>query len=307
MVMSNMTLVTEFSLRGFTEDPLAQVTLFLLFLLIYLATILGNLGMMVLIRASPQLHSPMYYFLGNLAFVDLCSSTVIAPKMLVDFLSEEKAISYAGCVAQVFVFDIFGMTECFLLATMAYDRYVAICHPLLYPLAMSPKSCFQLVTGSYLVGLTNGVGQTISMATLSFCGSRVIDLFFCDISPLISLSTSDTTLSHLILATSASLFGVSSSLVILVSYVAIISTILRITSRQGKRKAFSTCTSHLTTVSIFYGTSIFMYLKPSSGSSREDKWAAVLYTVVTPMLNPLIYSLRNEGVKEALRRLIRGK
>ncbi|XP_051476790.1 olfactory receptor 1009-like isoform X1 [Apus apus] len=307
MAETNCTQVTEFSLRGFTEDPLAQVTLFLLFLLTYLVTILGNLGMVVLIRASPQLHSPMYYFLGNLAFVDLCSSTVIAPKMLVDFLSEKKAISYAGCVAQVFVFDIFGMTECFLLATMAYDRYVAICHPLLYPLVMSPKSCFQLVTGSYLVGLTNGVGQTISMASLSFCGSSIIDLFFCDISPLISLSTSDATLSHLILTTSASLFGVSSSLVVLVSYVAIISTILRITSSEGKRKAFSTCTSHLTTVSIFYGTSIFMYLKPSSDSSGEDKWAAVLYTVVTPMLNPLIYSLRNKGVKEALKRLIKGK
>ncbi|KFQ03107.1 Olfactory receptor 5G3, partial [Leptosomus discolor] len=303
MAGSNCTPVTEFSLTGFTEEPVTQVTLFLVFLLTYLLTILGNLGMILLIRASPQLHSPMYYFLGNLAFVDLCSSTVITPKMLVDFMSEKKGIAYAGCVAQVFIFDLFGMTECFLLATMAYDRYVAICHPLMYPLAMSPKCCFQLVTGSYLVGLTNGMGQTVGMASLSFCGSSVIDLFFCDISPLISLSTSDTTLSHTILRTAASLFGVSSSLVVLVSYVAIISTILSIRSAEGKRKAFSTCTSHLTTVSIFYGTSIFMYLKPSSDSSREgDKWAAVLYTVVTPVLNPLIYSLRNREVKEALRR-----
>ncbi|KAM6068281.1 LOW QUALITY PROTEIN: uncharacterized protein LJ206_011582 [Theristicus caerulescens] len=303
MAESNCTQATEFSLVGFTEDPGTQVTLFLMFLLTYLVTILGNLGMIALIRASPQLHSPMYYFLGNLAFVDVCSSTVITPKMLVDFISEKKGIAYAGCVAQVFVFDLFGMTECFLLAMMAYDRYVAICHPLVYPLVMSPKCCFQLVTGSYLVGLTNGTGQTIGVSNLSFCGSSVIDLFFCDISALISLSTSDTTLSRVILRTSASLFGVSSSLVVLVSYVAIISAILSISSAEGKRKAFSTCASHLTTVSIFYGTSLFMYLKPSSDSSKEDKWAAVLYTVVTPLLNPLIYSLRNKEVKEALRRL----
>ncbi|XP_010157583.1 PREDICTED: olfactory receptor 1440-like [Eurypyga helias] len=304
MVGSNCTQATEFSLTGFTQDPATQVTLFLMFLLVYLFTILGNLGMIVLIRGSPQLHSPMYYFLGNLAFVDLCSSTVITPKMLVDFMSERKGIAYAGCVAQVFIFDLFGMTEGCLLAMMAYDRYVAICHPLVYPIIMSPKCCFQLVTGSYLVGLTNGMGQTISMCNLSFCGSSTVDLFFCDISPLIALATSDTTLSHIILRTSAFLFGVSSSLIVLVSYVPIISTILSISSAKGKHKAFSTCASHLTTVSIFYGTSFFMYLKPSSDSSRGgDKWVAVLYTLVTPMLNPLIYSLRNKEVKEALKRL----
>ncbi|NXJ71664.1 OR5G3 protein, partial [Rostratula benghalensis] len=302
MAGSNCTPVTEFSLTGFTEDLVTQLTLFLMFLLIYLLTILGNLGMIALIRASPLLRSPMYYFLGNLAFVDLCSSTIIIPKVLANFLLEKKGIAYAGCVAQVFIYDVFGMTECFLLAMMAYDRYVAICHPLVYPLVMSPKSCLQLVAGSYLVGLTNGVGQTIGMSTLSFCSSNVLNLFFCDISPLISLSTSDTTLSHLILRTSASLFGVSSCLVVLVSYVAIISAILSIRSVEGKRKAFSTCTSHLTTVSIFYGTALFMYLKPSSDSSRADKWVVVLYTMVTPMLNPFIYSLRNKEVKEALRR-----
>ncbi|NXX16851.1 OR5G3 protein, partial [Podargus strigoides] len=303
MAESNCTLVTEFSLTGFTECLVTQVILFLIFLLIYLVTILGNLGMMMLIRASPQLHSPMYYFLGHLAFVDLCSSTVITPKMLVDFLSERKSIAYAGCMAQVFLFDLFGMTEYFLLALMAYDRYVAVCHPLVYALVMSPKCCFQLVTGSYLMGLINGIGQTISMASLSFCGSSVIDLFFCDVSPLISLSTSDTTLSSIILRTSACLLGGSSSLVVLVSYVAIISAILSISSAKGKHKAFSTCTSHLATVSISYGTSFLMYLKPSSKSSREDKWAVVFYTVVPPMLNPLIYSLRNKEVKDALRRL----
>ncbi|XP_033920400.1 olfactory receptor 5G3-like [Melopsittacus undulatus] len=308
MAQSNCTHVTQFSLVGFTEELVTQGNLFLLFLLTYLVTIVGNLGIIILIRASPHLHSPMYYFLGNLAFVDLCSSTIITPKVLVDLMLEKKSIAYAGCVAQVFLFQLSGITECFLLAAMAYDRYVAICLPLLYPLVMSPKCCFQLVTGSYLMGLTNGVGQTISMSTLSFCSSSTIDLFFCDISPLISLSTSDTTLSHIILTTAASLLGVSSSLVVLLSYVAIIPTILSINSAEGKRKAFSTCTSHLVTVSIFYGASFFMYLFPSSHSSRgADKWAVVLYTMVTPMLNPLIYSLRNKEVKEALRRLLKIK
>ncbi|XP_057268179.1 olfactory receptor 1002-like [Pezoporus wallicus] len=308
MAQSNCTQATEFSLAGFTEDPVTQVYLFLLFLLTYLVTIVGNLGIIILIRASPHLHSPMYYFLSNLAFVDLCSSTIITPRMLVDLMSEKKSIAYVGCVVQVFLLDFFGVTECFLLASMAYDRYMAICHPLLHPLVMSPKCCFQLLTGSYLMGLTNGVGQTISMSTLSFCSSSTIDLFFCDISPLISLSTSDTTLSHIILTTAASLFGVSSILVILLSYVAIIATILSINSAEGKRKAFSTCTSHLTTVSIFYGACFFMYLFHSSDSSRAaDKWAVVIYTVVTPMLNPLIYSLRNKEVKEALRKLTKIK
>ncbi|XP_061334330.1 olfactory receptor 5G25-like [Pezoporus flaviventris] len=215
----------------------------------------------------------MYYFLGNLAFVDLCFST-ITPKMLVDLMSEKKSIAYAGCKTQVFLFQLFGMTEYFLLAAMAY---VAICHPLLYPLVVSPKCCFQLVTGSCLVGLTNGVGQTISMSTLSFCSSSTIDLFFCDISPLISLSTSDTTLSHIILTTAASLFGLFSILVILLSYVAIIATILSINSAEGKRKAFSTCTSHLTTISISYGASFFTYLNPSSRAA--DKWAVVFYAM----------------------------
>ncbi|XP_033930021.1 olfactory receptor 5G3-like [Melopsittacus undulatus] len=308
MAQSNCTQVTQFILVGFTEEPVTQGNLFLLFLLTYLVTIVGNLGIIILIRASPHLHSPMYYFLGNLAFVDLCSSTIITPKMLVDLMLEKKSIAYAGCVAQVFLFDLFGITECFLLASMAYDRYVAICHPLLYPLVMSPKCCFQLVTGSYLMGLTNGVRHTIGMSTLSFCSSSTINLFFCDISPLISLSTSDTTLSHIILTTAASLLGVSSSLVVLLSYVAIILTILSINSAEGKRKAFSTCTSHLVTVSIFYGACFFMYLFPSSHSSRgADKWAVVIYTIVTPMLNPLIYSLRNKEVKEALRRLLKIK
>ncbi|NXO12626.1 O1440 protein, partial [Oriolus oriolus] len=305
---SNCTQATQFRLPGFTEDPATQVAQFLLFLLTYLVTILGNLGMIALIRASPLLHSPMYYFLGNLAFVNFCTSTIITPRMLAGVLLGEKGVTYAGCMAQVFTFGLFVITECFLLATMAYDRYVAVCHPLLYPLVMSPERCSRLVTGSYLLGLTNGVGQTIGMSSLFFCSPSAIHLFFCDISLLISLSTSDTTLSLIILKTSSSLLGVPSILVVLVSYMAIISTVLSISSGQGKRKAFSTCASHLTTVSTFYGALIFMYLIPRSDTSRGgDKWAAVLYTVVTPMLNPLVYSLRNREVKEAWRRLKKTK
>ncbi|NXY07002.1 OR5G3 protein, partial [Pteruthius melanotis] len=301
---SNCTQATEFSLAGFTEDPASQVAQFLLFLLTYLVTIIGNLVMIALIRASPLLYSPMYYFLGNLAFVNLCTSTTITPRMLAGALLGKKGISYASCMAQVFLFDTFGMAECFLLATMAYDRYMAVCHPLLYPLVMSPEHCSRLVTGSYLLGLTNGVGHTIGMLSLFFCGPSTIDLFFCDISLLISLSTYDTTLSRVIVRTSSSLLGIPSILVVLASYVAIISTILSISSAEGKRKAFFTCASHLATVSTFYGALIFMYLIPRSDTSRGgDKWAAMLYTVVTPMLNPFIYSLRNQEVKEAWRRL----
>ncbi|XP_032919813.1 olfactory receptor 1440-like [Catharus ustulatus] len=301
---SNCTQATEFSLAGFPEEPATQVTLFLLFLLTFLVTILENLGMITLIRVSPLLHSPMYYFLGNLAFVNLCTSSIITPRVLVGVLLGKKGMAYAWCMAQVFTVDLFLITECFLLATMAYDRYVAVCHPLLYPLVMSPERSSRLVTGSYLLGLANGVGQAIGMSSLLFCGSSAIDLFFCDISLLISLSTSDTTLSLIILRTASCLLGVPTILVVLVSYVAIISTILSISSAEGKRKAFSTCASHLTTVSTFYGALIFVYLIPRSDSSRGvDKWATVFYTVVTPMLNPLIYSLRNQEVKEAWKRL----
>ncbi|XP_048163441.1 olfactory receptor 1440-like [Corvus hawaiiensis] len=307
MAGSNCSQATEFILAGFPEAPAAQVAQFLLFLLTYLVTILGNLGMIALIRVSPLLHSPMYYFLGNLAFVNLCTSTIITPRMLAGVLLGKKGITYAGCMAQVFTFDLFEMVECVLLVVMAYDRYVAVCHPLLYPLVMSPERCSRLVTGSYLLGLINGVGQTISMSSLFFCGSSAIDLFFCDISLLISLSTSNTTLSLNIMRTS-SLLGVSSILVVLVSYMVIISTVLSTSSAGGKRQALSTCASHLTTVSTFYGSLIFMYLIPRSETSRGgDRWAAVLYTVVTPMLNPLIYGLRNQVVKEAWRRLRKRK
>ncbi|XP_006032298.1 olfactory receptor 1009-like [Alligator sinensis] len=301
----NCTQVTEFLFTGFREHPGFQVTLFVLFLLIYVITLMGNLGMVFLIRTDARLKIPMYYFLGNLAVVDFCFSTVVTPNMLADLLADKKAISYSGCVAQVFLLCFFGVAECFLLATMAYDRYVAICAPLMYTVTMSPRLCAQLVIGSLIAGWLNGMAQATGILQLTFCGPNVINLFFCDVSPLLSLSTSDATISHIVLLTVAIGFGMCSSFIVLTSYIFILSAILRMHSTEGKRKAFNTCTSHLTVVSIFYGTCLFIHVKPRTNDRHpEDKWASVFYTVVTPMLNPLIYSLRNKEVKDALKRVI---
>ncbi|XP_006034849.1 olfactory receptor 1440-like [Alligator sinensis] len=308
MVKENCSQVTEFLFTEFTADPAIQVMLFMLFLGIYLTTMVGNLGIIFLIRADYQLHTPMYYFLGNLAFVDICYSTLITPKLMADLITKRKAISYAGCAVQVFTLCLFGVTECILLATMAYDRYVAICTPLVYSVIMSPRLCVQLVIGSFLAGWVNAVTQTAGMLQLTFCGSNVIDLFFCDISPLLSLSNSDTTINHIVILVVTVVFGVFSILIVLISYIFILSTILRIHSTKGKCKAFSTCASHFMAVSVFYGTCLCIYLKSNSNNSQaKDKVLSVFYTVVTPMLNPLIYSLRNKEVKDALRKVINKK
>ncbi|XP_039391975.1 olfactory receptor 1052-like [Mauremys reevesii] len=304
MTWSNCTEATEFIFSGFTDRPEFQITLFVVFLVIYAVTLLGNLGMIILIRLDSQLHVPMYFFLSNLAFVDFWYSTLITPKFLADLIAERKVISYA-CVCQYSFVSFFGVTECFLLTVMAYDRYVAICNPLLYTALMSPRLCVQLVAGSFLAGFLNGMIQTITTLKLSFCGPNVIDLFFCDISPLLSLSCSDTTIYHMILLATACVTAVFTSLIILISYVFILSTLLMIRSTEGKRKGFNTCTSHLTVVTIFYGTALFIYMQPNTKHSRgQEKVVSVFYTMVTPMLNPLIYSLRNKEVKNALKRVM---
>uniref|UniRef100_A0A8V5FHN5 Olfactory receptor n=1 Tax=Melopsittacus undulatus TaxID=13146 RepID=A0A8V5FHN5_MELUD len=297
MAQSNCTQVTQFSLVGFTEELVTQGNLFLLFLLTYLVTIVGNLGIIILIRASPHLHSPMYYFLGNLAFVDFCFSTIVTPKMLVDLMLEKKSIAYAGCVAQVFLFQLSGITECFLLAAMAYDRYVAICHPLLYPLVMSPKCCFQLVTGSYLMG---AIVYTWCVFGGSFCGPKLIDHFFCDVSPVLKLVCSDTHSSEMVIFAFVTINIVGTSVIVAVSYISIICTVLRMCSAQRRARAFHTCTSHLMAVALLYGSAFFMYLQPPSSHRSLDKVASIFYAVVNPMLNPFIYSLRNKEVKGAL-------
>ncbi|XP_075403731.1 olfactory receptor 5G9-like [Tenrec ecaudatus] len=305
MAEENYTRITEFIFIGLKYHPRLQVLLFLLFLLIYLITMTGNLGMIILIRLDSRLHTPMYFFLSHLSFVDICFSSVFGPKMLTDFFEERKVISFLGCALQLWFFGFFVATECLLLASMAYDRYVAICNPLLYSVVMSQRLCVQLVAGPYVVGLVNTVTHTTNAFRHPFCGHNVINHFFCDMSPLLSLVCADIWISKLLLFIFAgAVLGVS-SLTIIISYFYILLAILRIRSTEGRRKAFSTCSSHITAVSIFYGTLFFIYVRPQSIFSLElNKMVSVFYTAVIPMLNPLIYSLRNKEVKDAMHRTI---
>ncbi|XP_062974428.1 olfactory receptor 5AR1-like [Elgaria multicarinata webbii] len=301
MDKGNHSVITEFILQGLTDNPKMQLPLFTIFLLVYIVTVIGNLGMIALICVEPQFHNPMYFFLQNLSFADLCCSTAIAPKMLVDLLVESRRISYNACALQLFLLGFLVDVDCLLLALMAYDRYVAICNPLLYSVIMSEKVCQQLMALVYFIAMVDSLIYTCCTFRLSFCRSNVINHFFCDEPPLLVLSCSDTSINEILLFTFAGCIVASSIGMIFVSYVYILGTILRMRSAEGRRKAFSTCASHLTAVGIFHGTLLFMYFRPSSSYSMDqDKWASVFYTVVIPMLNPLIYSLRNKDVKDAL-------
>ncbi|XP_039390467.1 olfactory receptor-like protein OLF1 [Mauremys reevesii] len=303
MEKGNHSEATEFILSGLTDRPELQVPLFVVFLLIYGITLLGNGGMILLITIDPQLQTPMYFFLSNLSFCDLCFSSIISPKMLLNFLAERKSISYSACAVQMNLCIIFADAESLLLAVMAYDRYVAICNPLLYTVTMSRQLCKELVVGVYALGLVDSVIETCFIFRLSFCRSNIINHFFCDIPPLLALSCSDTCINEIVLFAFTSCITVSSFVTVLLSYVYIISTILQIRSAEGRRKAFSTCSFHLTAVVLLYGIQFFMYLRPPSSYSMDtDKVASLFYTLVIPMLNPLIYSLRNMEVKDALRR-----
>uniref|UniRef100_A0A8C3T5W5 Olfactory receptor n=1 Tax=Chelydra serpentina TaxID=8475 RepID=A0A8C3T5W5_CHESE len=303
VTLGNHSEATEFSLSGLTDRPELQVPLFVLFLLIYGVTLVGNGGMILLITIDPQLHTPMYFFLRILSFCDLCFSSIISPKMLFNFLAERKSISYTACAVQMSLSIAFADAECLLLALMAYDRYVAICKPLLYTVTMSRQLCKQLVAGAFAVGMVDSIIYTCFTFRLSFCSSNIINHFFCDIPPLLALSCSDTRSNEIVMFVFTCFFTVSSFVTVLLSYVYIISTILQIRSTEGRRKAFSTCSFHLTAVSLLYGTQFFIYLRPTSSYSMDtDKVASVFYMLVIPMLNPLIYSLRNTEVKDALRR-----
>ncbi|XP_064135211.1 olfactory receptor 5D18-like [Loxodonta africana] len=294
-----------FTLLGFSDCPELQVPLFLVFLAIYSVTVVGNLGMMVIIKINPKLHIPMYFFLSHLSFVDFCSSSIIAPKMLGNLVAEDRSISFLGCVVQFFLFCTFVVTEIFLLAVMAYDRFVAICNSLLYTVAMSQRLCVMLVAGSYTWGVGCSLMLTCSALKLSFHGSNTISHFFCEFSSLLSLSCSDTSLSLLLLFIFATFNMVSTLLIILTSYVFIVVTILKMSSASGRCKTFSTCASHLTAITIFHGTILSLYCVPNSKNSRHTiKVASVFYTVVIPMLNPLIYSLRNKDVKNTVNKLM---
>ncbi|XP_053781248.1 olfactory receptor 5AR1-like [Desmodus rotundus] len=305
MAIENYTVFTDFILLGLSGRRDVQQGLFVLFLLVYGITVIANLGMILLISMDPQLHTPMYYFLSNLSFCDICYSSTVSPKMLADFLSQQKKIPYNLCVVQMFFFGAFVAVECVMLSVMAYDRYVAICNPLLYTVTMSRRVCIQLVATAYTAGFIDMAIFTSCTFPLSFCNSNIINHFFCDIPPLLALSASDTTTSEIAMTILCSCVVGSSVITVLLSYSYIITTILRMTSAEGRRKAFSTCASHLTAVAIFYGTVLFMYFRPYSNYSMDtDKVASVFYTVVIPMLNPLIYSLRNKDVNGALKKVI---
>ncbi|NXJ71677.1 O1020 protein, partial [Rostratula benghalensis] len=305
MAWENWTVVTEFVFKGLTDRPEVQVTLFVVFLLIYVTTVVGNLGIIALVCLDAHLRTPMYFFLGNLSFLDLCYSSVVTPKMLLTLSSERKTISFAGCFAQLHLYVAFLVVECYLLAVMAYDRYVAICNPLRYPVVMSQKVCVSLLAGSYGVGVFNSLLFMGFALRVSFCGPNIIDHFFCDGPPLLKLACSDTCLNQVLILAFGSFNEVTTVVVILISYCHILFTILRMGSVPGKHKAFGTCASHLVVVTIFHGTLLFMYLRPSSSYSlSRDKVISVFYAVVTPMLNPFVYSLRNQEVKSALKRAV---
>ncbi|XP_017372670.1 olfactory receptor 5M11 [Cebus imitator] len=301
----NSSAITEFILLGLTDRPELQPLLFVLFLVVYLITVLGNLGMIMLIRLDSRLHMPMYFFLTNLAFVDLCYTSNATPQMLTNIISK-KTISFAGCFTQCYIFIALLLTELFMLAAMAYDRYVAICDPLRYSVKMSRRVCICLATFPYVYGFSDGLFQAILTFRLSFCNSNVINHFYCADPPLIKLSCSDPYVKKHAMLISAG-FNLSSSLtVILVSYAFIIATILRIKSAEGRHKAFSTCGSHMMAVTLFYGTLFCMYVRPSTDKTvEESKIIAVFYTFVSPVLNPLIYSMRNKDVKQALKNVLR--
>ncbi|XP_011947776.1 PREDICTED: olfactory receptor 5F1-like [Cercocebus atys] len=308
MTRKNYTSLTEFILLGLADTLELQIILFLFFLVIYTLTVLGNIGMILLIRIDSRLHTPMYFFLANLSFVDVCYSTTITPKMLADLLSEKKTISFAGCFLQMYFFIALATTECILFGLMAYDRYVAICRPLLYSLIMSRTICLKMAAGAFAAGLLNSVVNTSHVSSLPFCGSNVIHHFFCDSPPLFKLSCSDSHLKETIFSTFAGVNMIGALLVILTSYSYVLFSIFSMHSGEGKHRAFSTCASHLTAIILFYTTSIYTYLRPSSSYSLNwDKVASVFYTVVIPMLNPLIYSLRNKEVKKALKNVFTRK
>nr|XP_001491012.2 olfactory receptor 8S1-like [Equus caballus] len=303
MALGNHSTITQFLLLGLSADPHIQTVLFVLFLDIYLLTIMGNLTMMLVIRADSHLHTPMYFFLSHLSFLDFCFSSVTVPKMLKDLLSEIKTISARGCLIQGFFVLITAGTEVGLLSVMAYDRYAAICHPLLYGQMMRKQLCVQLVWGSWGLGFLNAFINILLAANLDFCENHTISHYSCEVPSLFPLSCSDVSNNLTVLLCSSLLLGLGTLLPIISSYACIVSTILSISSTSGRSKAFSTCSSHLIAVAFFYGSGFVRYLMPTSGSSLELIFS-VQYGVVTPMLNPLIYSLKNKEVKAAVRRIL---
>ncbi|XP_066476696.1 olfactory receptor 5F1-like [Tiliqua scincoides] len=305
MPVENNTVISEFIFLGFPDQPELQVVIFTLFLLIYVITVVGNLGVIALIVLDAHLHTPMYFFLSSLAFLDFCYSSNITPKALENFMSERKTISFIGCFIQMYFFVALATTECILFGLMAYDRYVAICNPLLYTSIMTHIRCIKMVAGAFAAGFLNSIVHTTSIGTSSFCQSNEINHFFCESPPLLKLTCSETTVTETLVFILAGINMLSSLFIILSSYTYILVTVLQMKSAEGRRKAFSTCISHLVAVTIFYGTTVYVYLQPSSNYSEDqNKAVSVFYAFFIPMLNPLIYSLRNKEVKAALKRVM---
>ncbi|XP_036059782.1 olfactory receptor 5H8-like [Onychomys torridus] len=306
MGTENATLWTQFVLTGLTHLPQWKIPLFLLFLVIYLITVVGNLGLITLIWNDPGLHIPMYLFLGSLAFVDTWLSSTVTPKMLLDFFAKSKLISLSECMIQFFSFGISATTECFLLAAMAYDRYIAICKPLLYPVIMTNRLCVRLLILSFVGGFIHVLLHEGFLFRLTFCKSNIIHHFYCDVMPLLKISCTDPSLNYLMLFIFSGSIQVFSILTILVSYTFVLFSILNQKSIKGIKKAFSTCGAHLLSVSLYYGSLLFMYVRPASPQvDDQDMMDSVFYTVVIPALNPIIYSLRNKQVKNSLVKLIK--
>ncbi|KAM9646083.1 olfactory receptor 8B3-like [Trichechus inunguis] len=305
MASGNDSLVTEFILLGLTQEPELQLPLFFLFLGIFVATVVGNLGLLFLIGLNPHLHTPMYYFLFNLSFIDLCYASVIMPNMLMGFVKKNNT-SYSECMAQLYFFAFFVIDECYVLTSMAYDRYVAICKPLLYKVIMSPQVCLMLMMGMYAMGFVGAMAHTGCMLRLTFCNGNIINHFMCDIPPLLHLSCTSTYINELVAFIVVGINVTVPSLTVFISYFLILSNILRIRSTEGRSKAFSICCSHIIAVSLLFGSSAFMYLKPFPARSLDqEKIYTVFYTIVAPMMNPFIYSLRNKDVHVALSKTLK--
>ncbi|XP_027435933.1 olfactory receptor 5B3-like [Zalophus californianus] len=303
--MDNRAEVTQCLLLGLTNDPELQLPLFIMFIFIYLITLVGNLVIIMLILLDSHLHTPMYFFLSNLSLVDFCYSTAVTPKVIARLLVGDKVISYNACAAQMFFFAAFVTVENYLLASVAYDRYAAVCKPLHYTTTMMTSVCARLAISSYIYGFLNASIHTGDTFSLSFCMNNVVHHFFCDVPAVMVLSCSDRHVSELVLVYVVSFNIFFALLVILISYIFIFITILKMHSSSGYQEAISTCASHLTALSIFYGTVIFMYLQPSSSHSMDtDKMASVFYTMVIPMLNPVVYSMRNKEVKNAFMKIV---
>ncbi|KAM8921700.1 olfactory receptor 5V1-like [Pelodytes ibericus] len=302
--MENLTQTTSrrFILLGLTDTPYLQAICFLVFLLMYVITLSANLLLITVVKINTRLQTPMYFFLSNLSVIDICFSTTIVPKILINTVSQDRSISSMECAAQMYFHLAFGATECLILAVMAYDRYAAICKPLHYNTIMNKTLCISMATGCWTLCFMNSAVHVVLTFQLPFCRSHQVNHFFCEMPPFFRLSCRDTWFNEVAMYISAGLITWLFFSLTLISYIQIISTILKIRSSQGRHKAFSTCASHLTVVSLYYGTIMFMYLRPRSMySPGTDKTVSILYTAVTPMLNPIIYSMRNKDVKGTLR------